>query len=102
MIKYPINRTYQSNFLKKLLSELERNDTGFVYDIIYEHLARVLNSVNLNSDGSDSGFLYKHYLLEKGEIITLEESAHYISQGTTGLTTWVVSLTFFSYKIGLL
>ncbi|XP_044733571.1 protein-lysine N-methyltransferase EEF2KMT [Chrysoperla carnea] len=85
ILKYPVKYSYQTIFLKKLLSILESGSTSSeIADTIYEHYVRVLNS--------KSDVYYKHYYLNHNDIITLEENPNLISDGTTGLCTWQASL----------
>lgn len=82
-IKYPIKISYQINFLKEVISRLEKQNAE-IHDDLYAAYGRLMAQPNQEQ------FFYKHYLLDTDKQITLKESASLISEGTTGLRTWQV------------
>lgn len=77
--KYPVNSSYQTLFLKKIIKILEEKNIE-ICDKIYENVAV-----------KPSEFTYKHYFYEN-RAITLKESLSFVSEGTTGLCTWQASI----------
>lgn len=83
VVTRPLKISYQRAFLKYVLSELEKQNTE-IHDGIYEAYGRLVAL----SDSSSS--YYKHFELNNGEFISLFENSAFISEGTTGLSTWEV------------
>lgn len=81
-MKYPLKVSYQKAFLKVLLDELIKQNAE-VADGIYEAYGRL---VALRDNSSH----FKHFELNERELITLIEKSAFISEGTTGLSTWEV------------
>lgn len=84
LVNYPLKISYQKAFLKILLDELEKQNAAGG-DGVFEAYGRLVAL-----DDSASCY-YKHFELEEGDFVTLIEKAAFISEGTTGLSTWEVS-----------
>lgn len=82
ILKNPIKYEYQTTCLKTIIKLLEVQKDLEVNDVIYETYCR-LSASSL----SQEDFCYKHYILND-TVITLKESASFISNGTTGLCSW--------------
>ncbi|CAC5370389.1 EEF2KMT [Mytilus coruscus] len=85
--KYPPSVAYQKAFMKTLLHKLEESEVEMC-DEIYE----VYTDLLLQTEDEDDILCYKTYHLPNGETVSLQESIHLISQGTTGLNTWQAAL----------
>ncbi|XP_061182603.1 protein-lysine N-methyltransferase EEF2KMT-like [Saccostrea echinata] len=85
--KYPTSLSYRRAFVKHLIQKLEDSDVELC-DEIYEVYTDLLQE----TDVEDDTLCYKSYFLPNKEIVNLQESVHIISQGTTGLSTWLNSL----------
>lgn len=94
IITYPLKISYQKTFLKIVLDQLVKQN-AVVEDGIYEAYGRLVALNDLNC-------YYKHFELNKREIVTLIEKSAFISEGTTGLSTWEVSCCYFSLLLGKL
>lgn len=79
--RYPPRRDYQLSFLKSLMKQVENNDNE-VIEQLYEIYGKLIGSP------PDSDYCYKSYNLADYGYITLKESIHLISKGTTGLHSW--------------
>ncbi|XP_076072297.1 protein-lysine N-methyltransferase EEF2KMT-like [Mytilus galloprovincialis] len=85
--KYPPSVAYQKAFMKTLLHKLEESEVEMC-DEIYEVYTDLLQQ----TEDEDDILCYKTYHLPNGETVSLQESIHLISQGTTGLNTWQAAL----------
>lgn len=81
--KYPLKTSYQKAFLKFLLDELAKQNVE-VHEDIYVAYGRLVAL-------SDASSCFKHFELGEREIVTLIEKSAFISEGTTGLSTWEVN-----------
>ncbi|XP_019852147.1 PREDICTED: protein-lysine N-methyltransferase EEF2KMT-like isoform X3 [Amphimedon queenslandica] len=89
MLKYPPPLDYQLSFLKQWMKLVEDSNQELIEEI-YE-LYTSLISKGLNDD--DRNYCYKSYYLGEGDVfVTLKESRHIVSGGTTGLCTWQASM----------
>ncbi|XP_046618096.1 protein-lysine N-methyltransferase EEF2KMT [Neodiprion virginianus] len=88
--KYPMKRSYQKSFLKRLINELE-NHCNEVHDEMYSTYCSLVSS-----DDGESSTQYRHFLYNENptctNAITLQESVSIVSLGTTGLCTWQAGL----------
>ncbi|KAJ9601306.1 hypothetical protein L9F63_000528, partial [Diploptera punctata] len=93
--KFALKSSYQQMFIKCIINQLEAEGKE-VLDELYSEYCRLLNET---SDGSDSH--YRHYMVacHGVDCITLKESSHIISQGTTGLCSWQASLALADWCI---
>jgi len=82
-LKYAPSVSYQRLFLRHLLKLCEDNGSE-ISDELYEAYGEVIGKVEQADDKC-----YKTYMLPCGAMITLEETQQFISQGTTGLSTWM-------------
>ncbi|CAG2246241.1 EEF2KMT [Mytilus edulis] len=73
--------------MKTLLHKLEESEVEMC-DEIYEVYTDLLQQ----TEDEDDILCYKTYHLPNGETVSLQESIHLISQGTTGLNTWQAAL----------
>lgn len=115
VVNLPLKITYQKEFLKFIISALERraahletcNNGDKLCDIKFPVSAEIHDSVydslgRLVALPDSSGEFFKHYEWESGKVISqlkvisLKEEANFISSGTTGLCTWTVR------KLGLI
>ncbi|VDI10031.1 Hypothetical predicted protein [Mytilus galloprovincialis] len=85
--KYPPSVAYQKAFMKTLLHKLEESEVEMC-DEIYEVYTDLLQQ----TEDEDDILCYKTYHLPNSETVSLQESIHLISQGTTGLNTWQAAL----------
>ncbi|XP_069125293.1 protein-lysine N-methyltransferase EEF2KMT-like [Argopecten irradians] len=85
--QYPPSLNYQRAFVKSILHKLEDIDAD-ICDEIYETYSDLLQQ----KEEEDDTLCYKTYTLPCGNTISLQESVHLISQGTTGLSTWQAAL----------
>ncbi|XP_068673947.1 protein-lysine N-methyltransferase EEF2KMT-like isoform X2 [Montipora foliosa] len=81
--KFPPSVSYQRLFLKQFLKLCEDKGSE-ICDEMYEAYGAVFSKVEQLDDKC-----YKMYTLPCGALITLEETQQYISEGTTGLHTWM-------------
>ncbi|GAB1602456.1 protein-lysine N-methyltransferase EEF2KMT-like [Argonauta hians] len=81
--KYPPSLTYQRSFVKHFLHKLESCECE-ICDEVYEVYADILSQ----KEEEDDTLCYKTYTLPSSNKITLQESVHLVTQGTTGLSTW--------------
>ncbi|XP_046352247.1 protein-lysine N-methyltransferase EEF2KMT-like [Haliotis cracherodii] len=80
---YPPSLSYRRYFMKQLIHRLEDYPTE-VCDEVYEAYTDLLGQ----QEEEDDTLCYKTYTLPLGDQISLQESVHLVSQGTTGLSTW--------------
>ncbi|GFN81926.1 protein-lysine N-methyltransferase eef2kmt [Plakobranchus ocellatus] len=80
---FPPALSYRLYFMKLLIQKLESEDAT-IADEIYEAYTDLLSC----PEEDDETLCYKSYLIPPGEYISLQESVHLVSQGTTGLSTW--------------
>ncbi|XP_059169052.1 protein-lysine N-methyltransferase EEF2KMT-like [Physella acuta] len=80
---FPPALSYMRSFMKLLIQKLESEDAD-ICDEMYETYTELLS----RSDEDDETLCYKSYKMPSGECISLQESVHLVSQGTTGLSTW--------------
>ncbi|XP_060074857.1 protein-lysine N-methyltransferase EEF2KMT-like [Ylistrum balloti] len=85
--QYPPSLSYQRAFVKSILHKLEDIDAD-ICDEIYETYSDLLQQ----KEEEDDTLCYKTYTLPCGNTVSLQESVHLISQGTTGLSTWQAAL----------
>uniref|UniRef100_A0A1X7VTR5 FAM86 N-terminal domain-containing protein n=1 Tax=Amphimedon queenslandica TaxID=400682 RepID=A0A1X7VTR5_AMPQE len=80
---------HELSFLKQWMKLVEDSNQELIEEI-YE-LYTSLISKGLNDD--DRNYCYKSYYLGEGDVfVTLKESRHIVSGGTTGLCTWQASM----------
>lgn len=82
VISNPLKISYQKAFLKILLDELVKQNAA-IADGVYEAYGRLVAL-------SESSCYFKHFELDEREFVTLIEKSAFISEGTTGLSTWEV------------
>ncbi|GFS19866.1 protein-lysine N-methyltransferase EEF2KMT [Elysia marginata] len=82
---FPPALAYRRYFMKLLIQKLEAGEAD-VADEVYEAYTDLLSY----PDDDDETVCFKSYSLPSGEYISLQESVHLVSQGTTGLSTWQV------------
>ncbi|CAG5121671.1 unnamed protein product [Candidula unifasciata] len=80
---FPPSVSYMRYFMKLLIHKLESEDAD-IADEMYETYTDLLS----RSEDEDETLCYKSYKMPSGECISLQESVHLVSQGTTGLSTW--------------
>ena len=94
--KYPIKISYQLNFLKRLLQQLEKH-CDEVHDIVYESYCAVQQRV---AKDTTEKYAYKHYVQPSLDVsITLRESKSFVAEGTTGLCSWQASIALADYLV---
>lgn len=94
--KYPIKISYQLNFLKRLLQQLEKQ-CDEVHDIVYESYCDVQQRV---AKDTTEKYAYKHYVqLALDVSFTLRESKSFVAEGTTGLCSWQASIALADYLV---
>ncbi|XP_067642109.1 protein-lysine N-methyltransferase EEF2KMT [Eurosta solidaginis] len=92
--KQPIRISYQLNFLKRLIEQLERH-CDEVHDIVYESYCSVQQRV---AQDTTEKYAYKHYQQAALDIsLTLRESKSFVAEGTTGLCSWQASIALADY-----
>ncbi|KAK0049176.1 protein-lysine N-methyltransferase EEF2KMT [Biomphalaria pfeifferi] len=82
-VKFPPSLSYMRSFMKLLIYKLESEDAN-ICDEMYEAYTDLLSG----SEEDDETLCYKSYRMPSGDCISLRESVHLVSQGTTGLSTW--------------
>ncbi|KAK3768198.1 hypothetical protein RRG08_031733 [Elysia crispata] len=80
---FPPALSYRRYFMKLLIQKLEAQDAD-VADEVYEAYTDLLS----RPEDEDETLCFKSYALPSGEYVSLQESVHLVSQGTTGLSTW--------------
>ncbi|XP_012938029.1 protein-lysine N-methyltransferase EEF2KMT [Aplysia californica] len=75
--------SYMRYFMKLLIHKLESEDAD-ICDEMYEAYTDILS----RQEDEDETLCYKTYKMPSGESVSLQESVHLVSQGTTGLSTW--------------
>ncbi|XP_039961943.1 protein-lysine N-methyltransferase EEF2KMT [Bactrocera tryoni] len=94
--KYPIKISYQLNFLKRLLEQLEKH-CDEVHDIVYESYCAVQQRV---AKDTTEKYAYKHYVQPVLDVsFTLRESKSFVAEGTTGLCSWQASIALADYLV---
>ncbi|XP_055390187.1 protein-lysine N-methyltransferase EEF2KMT [Condylostylus longicornis] len=92
--KFPIRRSYQLSFLKKIIEYFELNNIE-IHDRIYERFCALNSTPN-----KEENLAYKHYLLAQNDApISLKESKSFVAEGTTGLCSWQASLLLSNWII---
>lgn len=84
-VDYPLKTDYQIAFIKRIINEMERNETEEIHDLIYEQLAAKLKE-------EKPEFSFKHIMLSVDDQITIKESNSFIRDGTTGLKLWPAAM----------
>ncbi|CAI9718797.1 Hypothetical predicted protein [Octopus vulgaris] len=92
--KYPPSLTYQRNFVKHFLHKLESCESE-VCDEVYEVYSDILNQ----KEEEDDTLCYKTYTLPSSNTVSLQESVHLVTQGTTGLSTWQAAQNLAEWSI---
>ncbi|KAH9495580.1 Protein-lysine N-methyltransferase eef2kmt [Bulinus truncatus] len=82
-LNFPPSLSYMRSFMKLLIHKLESEDAN-ICDEMYETYTDLLSS----NEDDDETLCFKSYKMPSGECISLQESVHLVSQGTTGLSTW--------------
>ncbi|KAK9876876.1 hypothetical protein WA026_015911 [Henosepilachna vigintioctopunctata] len=91
ILKYPINISYQKQFLKAFIEYLEKQNST-VADCVFDAFGRLVALPYPSSN-----FCYTYHLIAKNEnsgcipLILLKENINIISEGTTGLKVWQAS-----------
>ncbi|CAL1533523.1 unnamed protein product [Lymnaea stagnalis] len=80
---FPPALSYMRSFMKLLIHKLETEDAD-ICDEMYEAYTDLLSC----NEDDDETLCFKSYKMLSGEYISLQESVHLVSQGTTGLSTW--------------
>lgn len=80
---FPPALAYRRYFMKLLVQKLEAEEAD-IADEVYEAYTDLLSY----PEEEDETVCFKSYSLPSGEFISLQESVHLVSQGTTGLSTW--------------
>ncbi|XP_023296111.2 protein-lysine N-methyltransferase EEF2KMT [Lucilia cuprina] len=93
--QFPIKLSYQINFLKNLLSYLEKY-CGEIHDEIYENYCLI--QAKLASDCTEK-YAFKHYIVTPDAQFTIRESKSFVAEGTTGLCSWQASLALADFLI---
>lgn len=93
--QFPINSSYQINFLKKLLTFLEKHCSE-VHDAVYETFCRIQQ--HLAKDCTEK-YAFKHYIVNPEIQFTIRESKSFVAEGTTGLCSWQASLALADFLI---
>ncbi|XP_011187718.2 protein-lysine N-methyltransferase EEF2KMT isoform X1 [Zeugodacus cucurbitae] len=94
--KYPTKISYQLNFLKRLLQQLEKHCEE-VHDIVYESYCAVQQRV---AKDTTEKYAYKHYVQPSLDVsFTLRESKSFVAEGTTGLCSWQASIALADYLV---
>ncbi|ALC50019.1 CG7889 [Drosophila busckii] len=96
--RYPVRRSYQEAFVKRLLQLLKDHEE--LHDDIYDSLCGQLAKATLSErESADAAqvYAYKHYLLPTP--MTLRESKSFVIEGTTGLCTWEAALALADYLL---
>lgn len=93
--QFPIKLSYQLNFLKKLLSLLEKNCAD-VHDVVYENYCQIQQ--NIAKDCTEK-YAFKHYVVEPNINFSLRESKSFVAEGTTGLCSWQASLALADFLV---
>eukprot|EP00047_Mylnosiga_fluctuans_P010864 m.18334 g.18334 ORF g.18334 m.18334 type:complete len:350 (+) comp3328_c0_seq1:39-1088(+) len=88
----PPSREYRRDFLKKMISMMEKADVE-VADEVYSAFSEVVQPPSDETPG-DGAIGHKTYALHEGVAVTLREAKEFISKGTTGLVTWQAGLAF--------
>jgi hypothetical protein len=78
---YGPSRDYQLSFLKKWMTFVEKSNHSII-DQVYVLYAELIQQNPMKD------FTYKSYYLDENIYVTLKESNHIITQGTTGLHSW--------------
>jgi len=86
LFKYPPSQSYQKSFLKRIIECVESSNQPSEND--YEELYDLFTSLLFSSNDKSTELFYKSYLLDT-QFITIQEKAVSLSEGTTGLVTWL-------------
>jgi len=86
LFKYPPSQSYQKSFLKRIIECVESSNQPSEND--YEELYDLFTSLLFYSNDKSTELFYKSYLLDT-QFITIQEKAVSLSEGTTGLVTWL-------------
>ncbi|KAJ3068024.1 hypothetical protein HDU98_008799 [Podochytrium sp. JEL0797] len=95
-LKFPPPRSYTAKFLKQFIARIEAQKPVGEDDTIGYIMSKVDN---------DSGLAYRSYSMnndseaDTATFVTLSETPHKISNGTTRLRTWPAALSLVSYLI---
>ena len=90
-IRLPPSPQFIKHFLKSLMAQTEAQDE-IVSETVLMAYVSLIQSRDLNQE-----FTYCHYVLPRGQIVSLKESLYHISQGSTGLRTWQASFAMIEY-----
>jgi len=81
-LSYPVKINYQRSFLKQFISQLEAIGEEVVNDLYTSYIEK------LKSSSEEEKYHYCHYKLRDQTFISLRESNSFVTDGTTGLSTW--------------